>query len=217
MTPYKLMPNYELGKIYKIWDNEFKKCYIGSTIDKLSSRMGKHRSGYNHFLNDVGPNIRVYDLFQEFGVENCKIELLEEYSCKNRGELEAREGYHQRNNECVNKNIAGRKNKEYNDDHKEEHKQYYDKNKDKILQYQKDYSKENKDKIKIQKQIYGEKNKIDIAVKKKSYYQENKAIWEIAAAEVVLCECGCEIRKPEKSRHIKTNKHNKLMEQKLKI
>ena len=42
-------------------------------------------------------------LFDEFGVENCKIEWVENYPCNSKKELEAREGEHQRNTDCVNK------------------------------------------------------------------------------------------------------------------
>ena len=31
-------------------------------------------------------------LFEEFGVENCKIVLIEEYPCQNRKQLEKRDG-----------------------------------------------------------------------------------------------------------------------------
>ena len=36
---------YQNGKIYKFVDNGYNKCYIGSTIEALSVRMAKHRSG----------------------------------------------------------------------------------------------------------------------------------------------------------------------------
>ena len=38
-------PNkYANGKIYKIVDNAYTGCYIGSTIQPLSSRMSTHRA-----------------------------------------------------------------------------------------------------------------------------------------------------------------------------
>ena len=37
------MLDYREGEIYKIWDNMFSKCYMGSTCESLSKRMTKHR------------------------------------------------------------------------------------------------------------------------------------------------------------------------------
>ena len=68
----------------------------------------------------------IYDLFNEYGVENCKIELLEYFPCDTLQELERREGEHIRNNESVNKVVAGRTKQE----------SYHDK-KDKILEFMK--------------------------------------------------------------------------------
>ena len=47
-------------------------------------------------------------MFDEFGVENCKIELVEQFPCSNKDELNKREGYHIRREKCVNKFVAGR-------------------------------------------------------------------------------------------------------------
>ena len=37
---------YKNGKIYKIVDIGYNKCYIGSTVEKLSSRIAKHRNTF---------------------------------------------------------------------------------------------------------------------------------------------------------------------------
>ena len=102
------MNRYSKGKIYKVVDVGYTKMYIGSTIESLSKRMERHRSKYKDYLNGTGDNTRVYWLFDEFGVENCKIELIENYPCNSREELEAQEGKHQQKNNCINKVIAGR-------------------------------------------------------------------------------------------------------------
>ena len=99
-----IMPNYQQGKIYKIWNIGYDKCYIGSTTQTLSDRMSNHKSHYRNWLKEDRKRCSVCDLFNEYGLENCKIELLETFACNSRSELEAREGYHQRENQCVNKN-----------------------------------------------------------------------------------------------------------------
>ena len=105
------IPNkYQNGKIYKITDIGYNKCYIGSTCEELSMRMARHRGYYKYFLKcGKGSHIRSYDLFNEFGVENCKIELIEYYKCDTLAGLRRKEGEHIKNTtECVNKNVAGR-------------------------------------------------------------------------------------------------------------
>jgi hypothetical protein len=46
------MPNYQNGKIYKIWNNDYTKCYIGSTIIQLTQLMAKHRYEYKLWLKN---------------------------------------------------------------------------------------------------------------------------------------------------------------------
>ena len=41
---------YTQGNIYKITDNAYSECYIGSTVQALSNRMRDHR---NVFINDA--------------------------------------------------------------------------------------------------------------------------------------------------------------------
>ena len=96
------MPDYSTGKIYQIvptCDYEEGDIYIGSTIRPLSERMGSHRTKSDGCKSKL--------LFLKYGVENCKIELIEEYPCANRNLLLKREGEIQRSLKCINKKIAG--------------------------------------------------------------------------------------------------------------
>ena len=114
------MVNYGNGKIYKI------EClssinpddiYIGSTTKEfLSQRMDTHRSNYKKWLNGKAGHVRAYDLFKKYDIENCRITLIETYSCESRDALHAREGHFVRTINCVNKNIPGRTPKEYYED-----------------------------------------------------------------------------------------------------
>ena len=104
---------YQNGKIYKIVDIGYNKCYIGSTCESLSQRMARHRQKYKSYLKGASKLTHSFLLFDEYGEENCKVEWIEDYPCSSKRELEAREGYHQQNTDCVNKVIAGRDKKEY--------------------------------------------------------------------------------------------------------
>ena len=107
------MPDYTKGKIYRIWDANYSKCYIGSTVQPLCKRMDKHRSEYKKYLKGACRYVSIFDLFDEYDVKNCRIELLENAPCHSKEELHAREGQCQRDNECINKNVAGRSRKEH--------------------------------------------------------------------------------------------------------
>ena len=115
--------DYNNGKIYRIESSKGDKVYIGSTTKKyLSQRMDKHRSNYKHWKkgNDQG-KLSSFILFDEYGVENCSIILIETFACISKDELRAKEAYHiKASNNCVNKVMPKRTPQEYHQDNKEE-------------------------------------------------------------------------------------------------
>lgn len=148
------MNGYEKGKIYRIIGEG---VYYGSTIQKINRRLVNHKSKYNQYLQD---NSQQYcSSFEVLKHGNYKIELVEDYPCSSRIELELKEKYYITNFECVNKNIPTRTDKEYRED-----------NKAKILEKKKKYREDNKEVIKK----YFELNKEAIKKQKKKYYEENK-------------------------------------------
>ena len=109
------MNKYHNAKIYKITDNDYNKCYIGSTCEDLSQRMARHRYNY-HNAKAWNVLTSANRLFDEYGKDNCKIELIENYPCENREELLRREGFHIKNNDCINRCVAGRTINEWKED-----------------------------------------------------------------------------------------------------
>jgi len=110
------MVNYQEGKVYKIipnTDNDI--CYVGSTCKKhLSQRMNKHKSSYKSWKDGkYYKKTSSYELFEKYGFENCRIELLELVPCNSKNELTKKEGEYIRSLNCVNKIIPGRTKKEY--------------------------------------------------------------------------------------------------------
>ena len=102
---------YKNGTIYRITDIAYTKCYIGSTIEPLPRRMAKHRTNYKNIYNGKSNLfITSYDLFNEYGIKNCKIELIEYFPCNNKVELTARLGHYIKNENCVNKKLTENKN-----------------------------------------------------------------------------------------------------------
>ncbi len=103
------MVNYQNGKIYKIEDMNGEMCYIGSTTkDYLSKRMSTHRSNYKQFLIEGYHKISVFEIFDKYGVQNCRIVLLELVPSDSKDELLQREAHFIKTIQCVNKVMPNR-------------------------------------------------------------------------------------------------------------
>lgn len=188
------MPKYQNGKVYSIRSrSNVDLVYVGSTIQPLSKRFGEHK----HKSNKTSSK-------QIIDIGDAYIELIENYSCNSKEELCKREGEIMRSIECVNKNIAGRKIKQWYVDNieacKERHKQYYQDNADKAKQYRND----NADKLK--------QYRFDNAAKAKQYYIDNinkiKEQQRQYKKQLIKCKfCDKLINKSNMPRHNKSTKH----------
>ena len=92
--------DYSNGRIYfiePICDHEDNEFYYGSTLQKLCKRMDKHRSSYKSWMDGKSKKVMCYNLFEKYGIENCKIELVENYPCSSKEELCKRRIYTERN------------------------------------------------------------------------------------------------------------------------
>ena len=125
------MPDYQKSKIYKIYSlsNE-ELVYFGSTTQRLSQRKAEHvkdskKEHYNGSSKIIINN------------GNWKMELIQDYPCLNRLELETLEGEYIKNNKCINLMIPARTKK-----------QYRDANRDKIRENQKKWRANNPDYMK---------------------------------------------------------------------
>jgi|TARA_R110000744_G_scaffold73952_4_gene147824 hypothetical protein len=125
------MPNYENSKIYKIYSvsNE-ELVYFGSTTQRLSQRKAEHiKDSKKEYYNGSSKII--------INNGNWKMELIQDYPCLNRLELETLEGEYIKNNKCINIMIPARTKK-----------QYHDANRDKIRENQKKWRVNNPDYMK---------------------------------------------------------------------
>ena len=133
------MPDYQKAKIYKLYSvsNE-ELVYYGSTTETLSARLAKHVYDYNN------NKIKSCNSKLIFDAGDYKIELIENYCCVNKQQLNKKEAEYIRNNKCVNKNIPCRTKKEYYENNKEHiadyNKNYYEKNKEKIDEKNKEWN-----------------------------------------------------------------------------
>jgi hypothetical protein len=135
--------NYQLGKVYKIVDNTNDQCYVGSTCEPiLARRLASHVSKYKSFLNEKQNYVTAFEVIKNGDYD---IVLIENFPCNNKDELFARERHWTNEIPCVNK-IKGQG--LFNEIGQVEYgRRYYDANKEKIDNRNKNYNEINKDKL----------------------------------------------------------------------
>ena len=140
---------YNNSFIYTIRSPHTDKFYIGSTTQSLCRRFSNHKTDYNSYVNNGVGNL-IISSFKIIELGDSYIELLEEINCDSKIQLEMREGELIRIHKdlCINKNIAGRTDKQYYIDNIDKFKQHRLDNADKKKQYNKQYNIANAEKIK---------------------------------------------------------------------
>ena len=180
----KVNPKYQQAQIYTIrcYSNP-NLIYVGSTCNLLSKRLSQHKSNLKLFQSTGEGYTTSFEIVK---YSDCYIELLESFACNNKNELNAREGYYIRSIDCVNKVIPDRTQKEYYEDNKEiiveKKKQYYEENKKTIIENVKQYYEENKEQIKEKKNLK------------------------------YSCECSGKYTECNKSAHFRSKKHQNYLQ-----
>lgn len=163
------MADYKHGKIYKIVSPSTGLTYYGATTQTLEERFKKHE--YNL-------ESKRYQSFLVLECGDAEIELVENYPCNSKKELDRREGYYQRNNECVNIIVAGRTTSEYWQDNKEKmhkkQKEWREANIEYRREYEKNYREKNKEKERARKKKWVEANKEKETARQKASYLKHK-------------------------------------------
>ena len=227
------MPNYKNTVIYKLKNNEDYddiNIYVGSTTN-FRVRKNNHKSSCNN-ENNKDYNMPIYQYIRNNGGwEQFVMTPIEEYPCNSKNEKEIKERYYiDLLKPKLNKIIPTRTNKEYYEENKNEllnrAKIYYQNNKEEKCLKTKEYRENNKEKIKE----YRENNKEKISKKKKEwyennkeknkekgkerakkYYENNKEKINEKRNEKVECQCGSIVRKGDIKRHERTQKHKIFM------
>jgi hypothetical protein len=103
------MVDYKNGKIYKIVGSGM--TYYGSTCEPtLARRLTGHRSNFKQYKLGRCSKTMVFDIIE---LEVYDIILVELCSCESKDELHAIERHYIENNECINKTVPGRTDREY--------------------------------------------------------------------------------------------------------
>ena len=163
--------------------------------------MDSHRTGYKSWRKTSQKFVSSYSIFEECGLDNCFIELLESKECNSRDELLQLEGKYIRELDCVNKIIVGRTVKEYREDNQEQ-----------ISEQRKQYRENNKENTKEYAKQYYEENREQLAEKQKQYQQINKERISDRDSKKIDCECGKSYTHAHKARHFKTIRHCQFIE-----
>jgi len=188
VTSYKIIERCD----YNIYLIENFPCNNKDELTKREGEIIKQMQNDNNVVNKVVPG-----------------RTLAEYNVDNRDKIkEYQKEYHEQHKDKIYK-----VNKEYREKNKdklnEQKKVYLEQNKDKIKEQKKEYQKQNKDKINEQKKEYYEQNKDKI----KEYREQNKDKINERKKELIRCDCGMTYSMSHKTRHCKSNKHIKLLEQ----
>lgn len=214
-----------IGRVYKIIVNCSNEIYVGSTQQECRARWQEHKDNYKRWKDKKAGGCRAFDLFDKFGIENCKIILIKQYRVTDRNQLHALEQLwiNKFSKCCVNKlsafvidPILKKKLAEY------KKKWYQDKLKENPNYNQERYQKEleknpNLCKEKYQKELARNPNFLKEQYQKKlaknpnfvkEHYQKYGEKAKERNKEKITCEiCSCEITKQGKSQHEKTKKH----------
>lgn len=123
------MADFSKGKIYKIWNDANDKIYVGSTTQVLSKRFACHITGSKIETKKHRP---LYADMCKIGSDQFHIELIQNYECDSKNELNAREGFYIRELRSnkpdlgYNKNLAGRTKSDSQKQYYDLHKKYYE-------------------------------------------------------------------------------------------
>ena len=164
---FKNINIYESGKIYKLQciDGHY---YIGSTTQKLNHRFNNHKTSSKNGTS------KAYKYINSIGWDDVQIELIEDFPCTIKSELNEREEYYisqsKTDNLCLNINSA----QLTIEKRKENMKKYYEENKDAIIEYHQEYKEKNKELINAKRAEYRKQNSKMLSEKQKEYAKEHQ-------------------------------------------
>ena len=166
--------------VYKLCSNEtnISDIYIGSTRNFRQRKCG-HKQICNNSSNEHH-NVYVYQFIRNNGGwSNWSMISLYSGEFENKKELEQKEReFIETFESALNCKIPTRTKKEYYEDNKEQllekKKQYYENNKEQLLEKKKQYYENNKEETLITNKKYRDNNKEKLAIISKKYRSENK-------------------------------------------
>tara|TARA_R110000822_G_scaffold151242_1_gene290392 strand:- start:484 stop:1083 length:600 start_codon:yes stop_codon:yes gene_type:complete len=191
--------------IYKITcnDENIKDCYVGQTCN-FTHRKRQHNQTCNN-PNDKHHHYKVYECIRNNGGwDNWTMDVIKIYNCVDKFEAIVYERKHYEElNSTLNTMYPGRTQKESN-------KLYYENNTEKCKENGKLYRENNIEKEQERHKIYSKNNTEKCKERRKIYRENNQA----KLREQKQCECGIMYQHTSYSRHLKTQRHHTLIEEK---
>ena len=176
--------DYQNGKVYCIRNTVNDEIYVGSTTQRLSKRFSKHKSDMKVLTG------KLYQEMTNVGVENFYIELLENYPCNSKEELNKREGEYIRQMGTLNYQVSGRTRQEYREENREKERErakiYYANNREKELE---------------RTRVYRENDVEKEKERQKKYHDKHKEETKQRRSEMIECECGALVSRGSLTRH----------------
>ncbi len=224
------------GFVYKIVSEKGNMVYIGSTSD-LTNRWKRHVEHYSSDKRGTTAEL----LFDEYGIDNCSLEVIEMVKYKEKKELYEREEYWIKNTPeetliklevntpeeiLIKPKVVNKKNPTpFTEERAKESKRaYYEKNKDteeykqrtheSSVRYMESHREEQREKARK----YAEENPEKIKESNKIQYQkikQNQERYQARMARIlewVTCECGTKVQRGNLSRHKKSNVHQAFLQ-----
>jgi hypothetical protein len=191
--------DYQKAKIYVIRSHKTNSVYIGATTQSLSKRMAKHRSDMKIYEANPNPksknNCRSREIVK---YDDSYIELVEDFPCENKEQLNKREGEIIRSTRgCVNRCVPGRTDEEKHELSKQRKREYHIKNREKEL---------------ARSRAYKEAHRQQVLDRSKAYRESHREQIREARKKKVECECGTVCRQDALTQHKKTLKHQKYVD-----
>ena len=179
--------DYQLGNIYKIIctvNSDF--IYIGSTFRKLNLRWNAHKSKYKKYLQNGISTMSTHKFYDKYGIQSFRIVLIKSYKVS------------------IDSNWDNKELKVFE-------QLWLNKTKNAVNSISAFNPLRKLDKN-IWNKKYRKNNKEEINAQKKEYWHTNKEKLNKKRKEKITCDCGSIIRKGNLSKHIKSKKHAKLMQ-----
>ena len=171
-----------MGFIYKITSSHDKRVYVGKSKTTSDIRFDKHKKDYKGWCK--GKQINYITSFELMKYDDCIMIVLENDISDDM--LSQREGYWYTQFDCVNSQVPNRTLKEW-----------YQDNRDKMLEYKRQYRINNQD---------------EILEYNKQYYQNNQEKIANYNSQKITCECGCISSRGKITRHKRSKKHKQIMD-----
>jgi hypothetical protein len=188
--------DYSKTLIYKLvhkddYDNS--NVYIGSTTD-FTRRKNEHKCRCNNEKHKSYNDKKYQYIRGNGGWDEWDMVLVERHNCNDGNDARSREEYWRSH---FNAKLNIRRAHTTEEEKLEQHKEYYELNKDKKLEQMKEYYEQHKGQAKEYYKEYYEQHKDEILEQRK---------------QKITCECGCIIRRSDIAKHSRTQNHINLLD-----